>query len=68
MFPAGFFNHKRERWRFFFEIDHITTYKYANPVTFGTHRAMFLPRPSVIGRLLSWSVKTSVPSKILLGQ
>ena len=47
-----------------FEIDHITTYKYANPVTFGTHRAMFLPRPSVIGRLLSWSVKTSITCKI----
>ena len=47
-----------------FEIDHVTTYKYANPVTFGTHRAMFLPRPATSGRLLSWSVKTSLPSKI----
>jgi len=26
------------------EITHTTTYKYAKPVTFGTHRAMFLPR------------------------
>ena len=47
-----------------FEIDHVTTYKYANPVTFGRHRAMFLPRPATSGRLLSWSVKTSLPSKI----
>jgi Bacterial transglutaminase-like N-terminal region len=23
------------------EIRHTTTYKYAKPVTFGTHRAMF---------------------------
>ena len=47
-----------------FEIKHTTTYKYANPVTFGTHRAMFLPRPAARGRLLSWSAKTSLPSKI----
>ena len=47
-----------------FEIEHATTYRYANPVTFGTHRAMFLPRPAANGRLLSWSVKTSLPSKI----
>ena len=47
-----------------FEIDHVTTYKYANPVTFGTHRAMFLPRPAANGRLLNWSAKTSLPSKI----
>jgi transglutaminase-like putative cysteine protease len=47
-----------------FEVEHITTYKYANPVTFGPHRAMFLPRPAVHGRLLSWSAKTNPPSKI----
>jgi transglutaminase-like putative cysteine protease len=47
-----------------FEIEHATTYRYANPVTFGTHRAMFLPRPAAYGRLLSWSAKTSLPSKI----
>jgi transglutaminase-like putative cysteine protease len=47
-----------------FEIEHATAYRYANPVTFGTHRAMFLPRPAANGRLLSWSVKTSLPSKI----
>jgi hypothetical protein len=28
-----------------FEIRHTTTYKYANPVSFGAHQAMFLPRP-----------------------
>ena len=47
-----------------FEIEHTTTYKYANPVTFGTHRAMFLPRPAARGRLLSWSAKTSLPCRI----
>jgi hypothetical protein len=26
------------------EITHTTTYRYAKAVTFGTHRAMFLPR------------------------
>jgi transglutaminase-like putative cysteine protease len=46
-----------------YDIEHITTYRYANPVTFGEHRAMFLPRP-VLGRILSYSVKTSLPSKI----
>jgi transglutaminase-like putative cysteine protease len=46
-----------------YDIEHITTYRYANPVTFGEHRAMFLPRP-VLGRILSHSVKTSLPSKI----
>jgi hypothetical protein len=36
-----------------FEIEHTTTYKYANPVTFGQYRAMFLPRPASRGRLLT---------------
>ena len=47
-----------------FEIEHVTTYKYKNPVTFGTHRAMFLPRPASRGRLLNWSAKTNLASKI----
>ena len=47
-----------------FEIEHVTTYKYAAAVTFGTHRAMFLPRPATSGRLLNWSASTSLPSKI----
>jgi transglutaminase-like putative cysteine protease len=46
------------------EITHTTTYKYAKPVTFGTHRAMFLPRRGASARLLSWSAGTSPPSKI----
>ena len=47
-----------------FEIEHVTNYKYANPVTIDTHRAMFLPRPAAQGRLLDWSAKTSLASKI----
>ena len=47
-----------------FEIEHVTRYKYANTVTFDTHRAMFLPRPAAQGRLLDWSAKTTLASKI----
>ena len=47
-----------------FEIEHVTSYKYANTVTFDTHRAMFLPRPAAQGRLLDWSAKTTLASKI----
>ena len=47
-----------------FEIEHTTTYKYASAVTFGQHRAMFLPRPASRGRLLTWSVETVPASRI----
>jgi transglutaminase-like putative cysteine protease len=46
------------------EITHTTTYRYTNPVTFGTHRAMFLPRRGASARLLNWSARTSPSSKI----
>jgi transglutaminase-like putative cysteine protease len=46
------------------EITHTTTYKYAKPVTFGTHRAMFLPRRGSSARLLGWSARTSILSRI----
>lgn len=46
------------------EVEHITTYTYANPVTFGEHRAMFLPRGSHGERILSYAVKTDIPSRI----
>jgi hypothetical protein len=44
-----------------FEIEHVTNYKYANTVTFDTHRAMFLPRPAAQGLSpcgLDWSPHT----------
>ena len=47
-----------------FEIKQTTTYSYAKPVTFGTHRAMFLPRRGARGRLLNWSARTNLPSRI----
>jgi len=47
-----------------FEVRHSTTYKYANPVTFGAHCAMFLPRRGPRGHLVSWSVKTNLASKV----
>jgi transglutaminase-like putative cysteine protease len=46
------------------EITHTTIYRYAKPVIFGTHRAMFLPWRGASARLLGWSVETSLPSKI----
>ena len=46
------------------EITHTTTYRYAKPVRFGTHRAMFLPRRGASTRLLRWSAATSLPSKV----
>jgi transglutaminase-like putative cysteine protease len=35
------------------QVSHVTTYEYANPVTFGDHRMMFRPRDSHDMRLLS---------------
>ena len=46
------------------EVEHITTYSYAKPVTFGEHRAVFLPRGSYEGRILSYSLDTNIPSEI----
>jgi transglutaminase-like putative cysteine protease len=46
------------------EITHTTTYRYAKPVKFGTHRAMFLPRRGASARLLGWSATTTPTSKI----
>lgn len=47
-----------------YDLEHITTYRYTNPVTFGEHRAMFLPRPTGRGRVLSHSLKTSLPARV----
>ena len=46
------------------EVEHITCYQYANPVTFGEHRAIFLPRGGYGGRILSYSITTNIPSTI----
>jgi transglutaminase-like putative cysteine protease len=47
-----------------YDLEHITTYRYAKPVTFGQHRAIFLPRGSYGGRLLSYSLETNLASEV----
>ncbi len=47
-----------------YDLEHITTYRYRNPVTFGEHRAIFLPSSGYGERILSYSVETNIPSKI----
>lgn len=47
-----------------YDLEHVTTYRYATPVTFGEHRAIFLPSSSYAGRILSYSLETSLPSTV----
>lgn len=47
-----------------YELEHTTTYRYRNPVTFGEHRAIFLPSVGFIGRLLQYSLETNIPAKV----
>jgi len=47
-----------------YEVEHVTTYRYATPVTFGAHRAMFLPRSGPYGRMLSYSATTNLSSRV----
>lgn len=46
-----------------YDVEHVTTYRYAKPVTFSTHRAMFLPRSGPYGRMLSYSATTNLASR-----
>lgn len=50
--------------RVIYDLEHITAYRYRKPVTFGEHRAIFLPSPGYMGRLLKYSLKTNIPSKV----
>lgn len=47
-----------------YDLDHTTTYRYGKPVTFGQHRAIFLPRGSHGGRILSYALETNLPSQV----
>lgn len=47
-----------------YDIEHTTTYTYKKPVTFGQHRALFLPRIGHSGRLHSHSITANVPTSI----
>lgn len=47
-----------------YDLEHITTYRYRNPVTFGEHRAIFLPSVGYGGRILHYSVEANLPARI----
>jgi len=47
-----------------YDLEHITTYRYRNPVTFGEHRAIFLPSSDYGKQILGYSLKTNIPSQI----
>lgn len=47
-----------------YDLEHVTTYRYRNPVTFGEHRAIFLPSLGFGGRILSYSIDTNLPCKV----
>jgi len=47
-----------------YDLEHITTYRYANPVKFGEHRAIFLPNGGYGERVLSYSIQTNIPSEV----
>ncbi|MEL6320582.1 MAG: transglutaminase family protein [Cyanobacteria bacterium J06626_14] len=47
-----------------YDLEHVTTYRYRNPVTFGEHRGIFLPSVGYGGRVLKYSLHTNLPSKI----
>ena len=45
-------------------VHHTTTYRYAQPVSFGEHRLMFRPRDSHDMRLLDTNLSISPPAKV----
>lgn len=47
-----------------YTLEHVTTYRYRQPVTFGEHRAIFLPSLGYAGRVLKYSLTTNIPSKV----
>lgn len=46
-----------------YDLEHSTTYYYRQPVSFGEHRAIFLPSAGR-ERILSYSLEASLPAKI----
>lgn len=46
------------------EIEHITTYRYSQPVRFGQHRVMFRPRTGHDIHVLDASIDVNVPSQV----
>ncbi|RZM77733.1 transglutaminase family protein [Leptolyngbya iicbica] len=47
-----------------YDLEHVTTYRYRQPVTFGDHRAIFLPSLGYSGRILRYSLDTNIPAKV----
>jgi transglutaminase-like putative cysteine protease len=47
-----------------YDLQHTTTYRYRRPVSFGEHRAIFLPGLGYAGRILSRSIEASLPSRV----
>lgn len=47
-----------------YDLEHTTTYRYAKPVTFGQHRAIFLPRGSHGGRILNYALDINLPAQV----
>ena len=51
-----------------YDIVHTTTYRYAQPVTFGEHRVMFRPRDSHDLRVLATDLQVSPDADVRLIQ
>ena len=47
-----------------YDLEHVTTYRYRQPVTFGDHRAIFLPSLGYSGRILRYSLDTNIPATV----
>jgi transglutaminase-like putative cysteine protease len=47
-----------------YDLEHITHYRYRQPVTFGEHRAIFLPSAGYGGRILSYELEVNLPSRV----
>ncbi|MGF1461117.1 MAG: transglutaminase domain-containing protein [Leptolyngbyaceae cyanobacterium] len=47
-----------------YDLEHTTTYRYRQPVSFGGHRAIFLPSSGYSGRILRYSLDTNIPADV----
>jgi transglutaminase-like putative cysteine protease len=47
-----------------YDLEHTTTYRYRHPVTFGEHRAIFLPNAGFNARILSYALETNLSSQV----
>lgn len=47
-----------------YDLEHVTTYRYQKPVSFGPHQAIFLPGVGHQERILRYALETSIPSRV----